>query len=66
MTTHWNDATRTSSKTLLGNFSRFVDAPGLEDINGGVDFNNVFTSRNPFVFTTRGPVSFRTNREEPA
>lgn len=54
-----------SGASALGNFMRFVDADPLADASEGVDFNNTFSTENPWVFTTRGPVSFRVNREEP-
>ena len=44
---------------------RFVDADPLADAAGGIDFNNTFSTENPWVFTTRSPVGFRVNREEP-
>ena len=57
--------TAPSTSYASGNFSRMIDADPLEDAGGGIDFNNTFSVENPWVFTTRGPVSFRTNREEP-
>ena len=71
-TTTWSattSATETwttpSGASALGNLSRFIDADPLADGSGGVDFNNTFSSENPWVFTTYGSVSFRSNREDP-
>lgn len=54
-----------SSSYASGNFSRMIDADPLIDASGGIDFNNTFSTENPWVFTTRGPASFRSNREMP-
>lgn len=53
------------SSYASGNFSRMIDADPLIDASGGIDFNNTFSTENPWVFTTRGPVGFREDREEP-
>lgn len=56
-----------SESFTSGNWNRFVDADPVPDAEGGVDFNNTFSSENPFIFTSSlAPVSFVSNRENPA
>lgn len=61
MATEWGDPIESFSS---GNWNRFVDADPLPDGEGGVDFGNTFSSENPFVFTTRGTLSFTSNSRE--
>lgn len=57
--------TAKSDISFIGNFARFVDADSLSDGAGGVDFNNVFSTENPWIFTTANAISFRPNKENP-
>jgi predicted secreted acid phosphatase len=50
--------TTPSTSFTSGNWNRFVDADPLEDVAGGVDFNNTFSSENPWVFTEIGTIDF--------
>lgn len=52
MASEWTDATTPAIPT--GNLSRFIDADPIVDASGGIDFNNTFSSENPWVFTS-GP-----------
>lgn len=55
-----------SGASAFGNLSRMIDADALQDAQGGVDFNNTFSSENPFAFTVQGPIALvGTNRNDP-
>jgi hypothetical protein len=46
-----------STASAIGNWNRFVCAPGLPDGAGGVDFHTVFCTSNPFAISTEAPAS---------
>lgn len=57
--------TYSSTSFVQGNFQRFISASPFVDSERGVDFNETFTAKNPWVFTTQAPISLTSNRNNP-